>query len=94
MIGVPGSLHDSNAFSRACIYRHPETFLGADEWIWADSAYPSLPWCVVPFKRSSTHAMTRKQKTFNQHLSKVDKSFAGSVIRNLTNGRFTDTGSL
>ncbi|KIK14153.1 hypothetical protein PISMIDRAFT_117538 [Pisolithus microcarpus 441] len=71
MIGVPGSLHDSNVFSRTCIYHHPETFLGADEWIWADSAYPSLPWCVVPFKRSSTELMPNAHKIFNQHLSKV-----------------------
>ncbi|KIK19901.1 hypothetical protein PISMIDRAFT_48665, partial [Pisolithus microcarpus 441] len=49
-IGVPGSLHDSNIFSHIHIYHHPETFLGADKWIWANSAYPSLPWCVIPFK--------------------------------------------
>ncbi|KIK12923.1 hypothetical protein PISMIDRAFT_119986 [Pisolithus microcarpus 441] len=71
MIGVPGSLHNSNVFSRTRIYRHPETFLGADEWIWADSAYPSLPWCIVPFKRSSTEPMPNAHKIFNQHLSKV-----------------------
>ncbi|KIK13888.1 hypothetical protein PISMIDRAFT_118029 [Pisolithus microcarpus 441] len=50
VIGVPSSLHDSNVFSHTRIYRHLETFLGADEWIWADLAYPSLPWCMVPFK--------------------------------------------
>ncbi|KIK27284.1 hypothetical protein PISMIDRAFT_93488 [Pisolithus microcarpus 441] len=71
VIGIPGSLHDSNAFSRTRIYRHPETFLGADEWIWADSTYPSLLWCVVPFKRSSTETMPNAHKVFNQHLSKV-----------------------
>ncbi|KIK17969.1 hypothetical protein PISMIDRAFT_110346, partial [Pisolithus microcarpus 441] len=50
MIGVPGSLHNSSIFSHTPIYHHPEMFLGADKWIWADSAYPLLPWCVVPFK--------------------------------------------
>ncbi|KAG2345638.1 hypothetical protein BDR05DRAFT_974965 [Suillus weaverae] len=29
------------------------TFLDGNEWIWADSAYGSRPWCVVPFKRPS-----------------------------------------
>ncbi|KIK15074.1 hypothetical protein PISMIDRAFT_16796 [Pisolithus microcarpus 441] len=71
VIGVPSSLHDSNAFSHTCIYRHPETFLGANEWIWADSTYPSLSWCVIPFKRSSSGSMPNTQKIFNQHLSKV-----------------------
>ncbi|KIK15368.1 hypothetical protein PISMIDRAFT_80549, partial [Pisolithus microcarpus 441] len=71
VIGVPGSLHDSNVFSCSHIYHHPETFLGAGEWIWANSAYPSLPWCVVPFKCSSTELMPDSQKIFNQHLSKV-----------------------
>ncbi|KIK23176.1 hypothetical protein PISMIDRAFT_100908, partial [Pisolithus microcarpus 441] len=61
----------SNAFSHTHIYCHPETFLGADEWIWADSTYPSLLWCIVPFKRSSMGLMPNMQKTFNQHLSKI-----------------------
>ncbi|KIK12767.1 hypothetical protein PISMIDRAFT_120291 [Pisolithus microcarpus 441] len=71
VIRVPGSLHNSNIFSRTRIYRHPETFLGANKWIWADSVYPSLPWCVVPFKRSSMELMPNVHKIFNQHLSKV-----------------------
>jgi len=79
VIGVPGSPHDSNTFSCTHIYRHPETFLGADEWIWADSAYPSLPWCIVPFKRSTTSSMPARQKIFNQHLSRASKSAIFSV---------------
>ncbi|KIM62368.1 hypothetical protein SCLCIDRAFT_44559, partial [Scleroderma citrinum Foug A] len=50
MIGVPGSLHDSTSFLHAQIFRHPQAFLSANEWIWADTAYPSLTWCVAPFE--------------------------------------------
>ncbi|KIM58477.1 hypothetical protein SCLCIDRAFT_1190973, partial [Scleroderma citrinum Foug A] len=53
VIGVPGSLHDSTSFSHARIYHHPQAFLGTNEWIWADTTYPSLTWCVVPFKKPS-----------------------------------------
>ncbi|KIM55072.1 hypothetical protein SCLCIDRAFT_135412 [Scleroderma citrinum Foug A] len=75
VIGVPGSLHNSNTFSCTHIYCHLETFLGVDEWIWANSAYPSLPWCVVPFKRPTTGSMPAMQKIFNQHLSRVNQLF-------------------
>ncbi|KAG2065256.1 hypothetical protein BDR04DRAFT_1033251 [Suillus decipiens] len=71
VIGVPGSVHDSNAFAKARIARHPQTFLGGNEWIWADSAYGARPWCVVPFKRPAAGGLTGNQKTFNYHLSKV-----------------------
>jgi hypothetical protein len=71
VIGVPGSAHDSAAFSKARIARHPETFFGGREWLWADSAYGARSWCVVPFKRPAAGGLTRDQKTFNYHLSKV-----------------------
>ncbi|KIK24192.1 hypothetical protein PISMIDRAFT_99114 [Pisolithus microcarpus 441] len=58
-------------FLCSCIYHHLETFLGADKWVWADSAYLSLPWCVVPFKQSSMQLMPDTHKIFNQHLSKI-----------------------
>lgn len=73
VIGVPGSLHDANAFSRTRIARHPENFVGADEWIWADSAYASCMWCVVPFKRPAAGGLRPDQKKFNTHLSKVSR---------------------
>ncbi|KIJ14529.1 hypothetical protein PAXINDRAFT_24245, partial [Paxillus involutus ATCC 200175] len=50
-IGIPGSLHDSSAFQRTRIARHPSQFFSETEWLWADSAYPSHKWCVVPFKK-------------------------------------------
>ncbi|KAL4077987.1 hypothetical protein J3A83DRAFT_4082240, partial [Scleroderma citrinum] len=53
------------------IYHHPESFLGTDQWIWANSVYLPLPWCVVPFKQLSTVSMPQMQKIFNQHVFKV-----------------------
>ena len=75
VIGVPGSLHDSTSFSHAQIYCHPQAFLGANEWIWADTAYPSLTWCVVPFKKPSGRELAADQKFFNYHLSLVSDIF-------------------
>jgi hypothetical protein len=71
VIGVPGSLHDSNVFGRTRVTRNPNDFFGANQWLWADSAYASQVWCVTPFKRPPGGALTREQKTFNYHLSKV-----------------------
>ncbi|KAG2067112.1 hypothetical protein BDR04DRAFT_1129750 [Suillus decipiens] len=39
VIGVPGSLHDSNIFRHARIAWTPEDFFGGGQWLWADSAY-------------------------------------------------------
>ncbi|KIJ11105.1 hypothetical protein PAXINDRAFT_40692, partial [Paxillus involutus ATCC 200175] len=50
-IGIPGSLHDSNAFQHTLCAWSPESFFGNNEWLWADSAYASQKWCVVPFKK-------------------------------------------
>ena len=75
VIGVPGSLHDSTLFLHARIYRHPQAFLGANEWIWADTAYPSLTWCVVPFKKPSGRELAVDLKFFNYHLSSVSSIF-------------------
>ena len=71
VIGVPGSLHDSTSFSHAWIYHHPQAFLSANKWIWADTAYPSLTWCVVPFKKPSGRELAVDQKFFNYCLSLV-----------------------
>ena len=75
VIGVPGSLHDSTLFLHAQIYCHPQAFLGANEWIWADTTYSSLTWCVVPFKKPSGRELAAGQKFFNYHLSLVSDIF-------------------
>ncbi|KAG2068199.1 hypothetical protein BDR04DRAFT_1025256, partial [Suillus decipiens] len=48
-----------------------EDFFSVKQWLWADSAYASQIWCVTPFKRLPGGALTRDQKMFNYHLSKV-----------------------
>ncbi|KAG2740099.1 hypothetical protein P692DRAFT_201695508, partial [Suillus brevipes Sb2] len=40
-------------------------------WVWADSAYPLEPWCIPPFKKPHNGRLTRNQRTFNYHLSKI-----------------------
>ncbi|KIM64650.1 hypothetical protein SCLCIDRAFT_114801 [Scleroderma citrinum Foug A] len=75
MIGVPGSLHDSTLFSHTQIFCHPQAFLSANEWIWVDTAYPSLTWCIVPFKKPSGRELAADLKFFNYHLSSVSGMF-------------------
>ena len=70
-IGIPGSLHDATAFQHTQIACSPEQFFGPNERLWADSVYGCHPWCIVPFKRPTEGNLTRSQKTFNYHLSKV-----------------------
>ncbi|KAG2066392.1 hypothetical protein BDR04DRAFT_1160269, partial [Suillus decipiens] len=40
-------------------------------WVWADSAYPLEPWCIAPFKKPHNGQLTKHQKSFNYHLSKI-----------------------
>ncbi|KAG2335739.1 hypothetical protein BDR05DRAFT_855594, partial [Suillus weaverae] len=49
-IGHVGSAHDVYAFHSTCVFEDHEALLGDNHWIWADSAYPLEPWCIVPFK--------------------------------------------
>ncbi|KAF9224255.1 hypothetical protein BS17DRAFT_795716 [Gyrodon lividus] len=50
-LGLPGSVHDAYAFQHTRTSREHAELLGDQHWIWADRAYPSEPWCVVPFKK-------------------------------------------
>lgn len=70
-IGHTGSTHDSYAFQETRLFKEHETILRADEWVWADSAYPATRWCVPPFKKPSGGELTRSQKSFNYHLSRI-----------------------
>ncbi|EGO26454.1 hypothetical protein SERLADRAFT_360716 [Serpula lacrymans var. lacrymans S7.9] len=70
-LGHTGSVHDLSAFCDTAIYQTPEKFFTAGEWLWGDSAYPVSPTCVLPFKRVPNQALTRQQRHFNYHLSRV-----------------------
>lgn len=70
-VGHAGSTHDAYAFQSTRLYREHADLLGDDHWVWADSAYPVETWCVPPFKKPRNGALTRNQRTFNYHLSRV-----------------------
>lgn len=70
-LGPTGSIHDLAAWKRTRIHQHPEQFLRAEEWVWADSAYSPSTWCVPPFKKPPGGQLTRLQRHFNYHLSRL-----------------------
>ncbi len=63
VLGPPGSVHDSTAFKES-----GQLFCDG-EWLWADSAYTLLLWCMVPYKRPQSLVPYNHQ--FNYHLSMV-----------------------
>ncbi|KAF9229421.1 hypothetical protein BS17DRAFT_667367, partial [Gyrodon lividus] len=50
-LGHPGSIHNAYAFQGTHITSQPATLIPCNHWIWADTAYPTETWCVVPFKK-------------------------------------------
>jgi hypothetical protein len=70
-LGHPRSVHNAYAFQGTEVAQNPEVLIPEGHWIWADSAYPMRPWCVVPFKATQTTALSQQQKVYNQYLSKV-----------------------
>jgi hypothetical protein len=70
-LGQPGSVHDAYAFRSTRLYEEHANLLPDDHWVWADSAYPLEPWCIPPFKKPRNGRLTKDQRTFNYHLSKV-----------------------
>ena len=78
-VGHTGSVHDSWAFRSTQTFReHDQVFLPG-EWMWVDSAYPSEVWSVSPFKKPARGELTRDQRTFNYHLSKVNVNTVSRV---------------
>ncbi|XP_071581856.1 putative nuclease HARBI1 [Temnothorax nylanderi] len=65
--GEPGSLHDARIFRRSELYHAANGDNGVlfpnDTFLLGDSAYPSLPWLVPPF-RDNGH-LTPQQMEFN-----------------------------
>ncbi|KIK74654.1 hypothetical protein PAXRUDRAFT_157965, partial [Paxillus rubicundulus Ve08.2h10] len=66
-LGFPGSVHDAYAFQHTRTSKEHAELLGNKNyhWIWSYSAYPSEPWCVVPFKKPRKGQLTCDQNTFN-----------------------------
>jgi DDE superfamily endonuclease len=72
-LGHTGSVHDSTAFRNTLMFKEHERILAPGEWIWADSAYPAETWCVSPFRKPPGGELSRDQRTFNYHVSKVSQ---------------------
>ena len=70
-VGHTGSVHDSWAFWSTRTHSEHNRIFEPNEWMWADSAYPSKTWSVSPFKKPAKRELSPNQKTFNYHLSKV-----------------------
>ena len=86
-VGHTGSVHDSWAFRSTRTYKEHDRIFGPNEWMWADSAYPSETWSVSPFKKPTRRALSPDQKTFNYYLSKVS-IFHCSVISYYSHASF------
>jgi len=69
-LGHPGSVHDTYAFQGTRMAKDPGRVIPQDHWIWADSAYPTQTWCVVPFKAVGG-GLTRTKNLYNKYLSRV-----------------------
>lgn len=65
--GEPGSLHDARIFRRSELYYAANADNGVlfpgNTFLLGDSAYPSLPWLVPPFKDNGH--LTPQQREFN-----------------------------
>jgi hypothetical protein len=80
--GYPSSVHDARIFRNSPIYKsirvNSEPYFPNDQFILGDKAYPSMSWCLVPYKRSQS--MTAEQIRFNKKHSSahttVERSFA------------------
>jgi hypothetical protein len=85
VVGLVGSIHDSTAFATSRISDDPNSFFSANEWMWADSAYPCRIWCIPPFKRPAKGRLTAFQKKFNYFLSTVcfHHTFTNMLIKDL-----------
>lgn len=74
-LGHPGSVHDAHAFQGTHIAQEPDELIPEGHWIWADSAYPTKTWCVVPFKAFRGSPLSRPKNLYNRYLSKVRTLF-------------------
>ena len=73
VLGPPGSVHDSTAFKESHVFKELGRLFHDGEWLWADSVYTLLPWCIMPYKRPQSLVPYNCQ--FNYHLSTVSCFF-------------------
>ena len=70
-LGQLGSIHDAYAFQGTRIFREHATLLPPSHWTWADTAYPTEKWCVVPFKKPKGGRLSWRQNLYNRYVLKV-----------------------
>ena len=73
VLGPPGSVHDSMAFKESHVFKESGQLFHDGEWLWADSAYALLPWCIMPYKQPQSLVPHNCQ--FNYHLLTVSHFF-------------------
>ncbi|OBZ79944.1 hypothetical protein A0H81_01085, partial [Grifola frondosa] len=66
VVGDIGSTHDAEAFWNSSIHLTDgrAAFLGKNEWLWADSAYPAETW-LVPLTRSQQTSLRELRISIN-----------------------------
>lgn len=82
-VGFPGKVHDARVFKHSPLFQKGQELCG-DGHLLGDSAYPNLPWVLVPF-RDNGH-LTRVQMRFNQKHSAVRSAVERAF--GLLKGRF------
>ena len=50
-VGLPGSQYNATAWQETHIAQEHASILGANAWIWVDSAYPLQTWCQSQYKK-------------------------------------------
>ncbi|KIK79474.1 hypothetical protein PAXRUDRAFT_161215 [Paxillus rubicundulus Ve08.2h10] len=60
-LGQPGSVHDVYAFQGTQIAQDHATLIPCGHWTWADTAYPTEKWCVMPFKKPRGGTKTKSR---------------------------------
>ena len=83
-VSWPGSVHDARVFRTSDIYNMAEQLCTPNYYVLGDSAYPCLPWLMVPY-RNNGH-LTQQQRIFNTILSKTRVTIENAYA--LLKGRF------
>ncbi|CAG8605491.1 481_t:CDS:2 [Paraglomus occultum] len=68
--GQPGSMHDARVFKQSSFWEElmqdASKYFPANTHLLGDSAFPLLPWLLVPFKEHAQQRLTRAQRQYNK----------------------------
>ncbi|KAE8195680.1 hypothetical protein CF328_g4359 [Tilletia controversa] len=90
LVGWPGSVHDSRAWSVSSIQREPASFFETGQFLVADSAYTNSDIVVTPYKKPLANRLPNRR--FNKLLSsiRIDIEHAFGLLK----GRWTSLKGL